>query len=126
LKDGLNDRISVNDSTVTDFLRKNELEITKYVLLDPMDWMGARDIGDEWRQVLRRAAPRARAIFRSVHEKPALESVELEIQNGVTRRYRLAERLSFDRALAAKLHRRDRVGTYRAFFIADFAGEVRS
>jgi S-adenosylmethionine-diacylglycerol 3-amino-3-carboxypropyl transferase len=125
LQRGLADRISIESTTVTEFLARNEVAISKYVLLDHMDWMGAGGapaLTAEWTQILRRAAPKARAIFRSVHAEPVfLRSVRVPQP---TRDVPLMDLLQFDRPLASRLHELDRVGTYRGFHIADFGAQV--
>ncbi len=118
LKGGLCDRIHLHTSTVTEFLQDNALPISRFVLLDHMDWMSSyypQALAEEWRYILRRATPDARVIFRSAHAAPAyLERPELGDGLGPLR-----ERLLFHPALAAELQRRDRVHTYAGFHVAD-------
>jgi S-adenosylmethionine-diacylglycerol 3-amino-3-carboxypropyl transferase len=118
LKAGLIDRIQVHTSTVTEFLQDNEESISKYVLLDHMDWMSSyypEALAEEWRFILARATPDARVIFRSAHAAPTYLK-HLEIGDG---RGRLRERLQFRDGLAAELQRLDRVHTYAGFHVAD-------
>jgi S-adenosylmethionine-diacylglycerol 3-amino-3-carboxypropyl transferase len=118
LKAGLAERISVHTCTVTEFLRRAGGRISKFVLLDHMDWMSSYRpdaLAEEWEAILARAGGRARAIFRSAHADPAyLAGVAL----GPARRP-LLDALRFDRELAARLQREDRVHTYAGFHIAD-------
>ena len=108
LKEGLVDRIHIHNGTVTSFLEETGMEISKFVLLDHMDWLGAHQpeaLRAEWEQILARARPGARVIFRSGSSRPAfLESLH---------------RLVFLEELAAELHRHDRVRTYASFHIAE-------
>lgn len=116
LKGGLVDRIVPHTSTVTDFLRGADEQISKFVLLDHMDWMAShypQALVEEWREILARAAPTARIIFRSAHSRPKyLDTISVD---GV----RLTEHLRFHENLARELSRQDRVHTYAGFHICD-------
>ena len=118
LKAGLVERIHVHTSTVTEFLQATDERISKFVLLDHMDWMGSyypEALAEEWFCILRRATPDARIIFRSAHAAPTyLDRLELGPE-----RIRLRDRLVFHRDLATELQRRDRVHTYAGFHVAD-------
>jgi len=118
LKHGLADRIEVHTSTVTEFLQDTDESISKYVLLDHMDWMSSyypEALAEEWRFILQRATHDARIIFRSAHQAPDyLETLEL----GDDRR-RLRDRLAFHDDLATELQQYDRVHTYAGFHVAD-------
>ncbi|MGA7983845.1 MAG: DUF3419 family protein, partial [Burkholderiales bacterium] len=70
LKTGLASRIVPHSCTVTDFLQRSEERISRFVLLDHMDWMSAyrpEALVEEWNAILARATPDARIIFRSAH-----------------------------------------------------------
>jgi S-adenosylmethionine-diacylglycerol 3-amino-3-carboxypropyl transferase len=118
LKAGLADRVELHTCTVTELLAAGDEPISKFVLLDHMDWMSSYDpraLAEEWSHILLRAAPGARIIFRSAHAAPAyLESLELGAG-----RTRLCDHLVFHRDLAAELQRLDRVHTYAGFHVAD-------
>jgi S-adenosylmethionine-diacylglycerol 3-amino-3-carboxypropyl transferase len=118
LKAGLADRIRLHTCTVTEFLKASEERISKFVLLDHMDWMSSyypNALAEEWSFILRRAAPEARIIFRSAHAAPAyLERLELG-----TEWTSLLDHLVFHHDLAAKLQELDRVHTYAGFHVAD-------
>jgi S-adenosylmethionine-diacylglycerol 3-amino-3-carboxypropyl transferase len=118
LKAGAADCIALHTCTVTDFLKHHEQPISKYVLLDHMDWMSSYQpeaLAEEWDWILARARTDARIIFRSAHAAPRyLEALEL----GPDRR-RLSDRLAFHPELAAQLQVQDRVHTYAGFHIAD-------
>lgn len=120
LKGGLADRISVHSCTVTDFLQRTQVRVSRFVLLDHMDWMGAYRLDalvEEWNAILGRAAAGARVIFRSAHREPAYLAA-VRVGTGAEQRP-LGEALQFDRALAHRLQREDRVHTYAGFHIAD-------
>jgi S-adenosylmethionine-diacylglycerol 3-amino-3-carboxypropyl transferase len=115
LKQGLIDRVSLHTTTVTQFLQQREQPISRFVLLDHMDWMAAsmpQALAEEWEAIFARATPDARLIFRSAHARPAY--LERLTAGGV----RLRERVRFDDALAARLQGADRVHTYAGFHIA--------
>jgi S-adenosylmethionine-diacylglycerol 3-amino-3-carboxypropyl transferase len=109
LKAGRCDAITPHTGTVTEFLRANDVRISKFVLLDHMDWMNAfrpKAILDEWQAILARATPNARVIFRSARAQPSYMAA-------------LPERLVFHPELAERLSREDRVHTYAGFHICD-------
>jgi S-adenosylmethionine-diacylglycerol 3-amino-3-carboxypropyl transferase len=118
LKGGLADRIVPHTCTVTEFLQGTQETISRFVLLDHMDWMSSyypEALAEEWTAILDRAAPKARVIFRSAHEAPRyLDLIEIG-----RRRERLRERLTFHESLARELQRQDRVHTYAGFHVAD-------
>ncbi len=118
LKAGLADRVIPHTCTVTQFLQGTEERVSKFVLLDHMDWMSTyypEALAEEWSAILERAAPDARVIFRSAHAAPAYLGL-IEIGE---RRERLCQRLVFHEALARDLQRHDRVHTYAGFHVAD-------
>ncbi len=120
LRSSLVDRVRVRTRLVSEFLRDPGPAVSRYVLLDHMDWMGSyapAALAEEWRLILARAAPRCRIIFRSAHRAPSY----LE-QTFVTRgadSKPISELLSFDTTRAASLQRLDRVHTYAGFHIAE-------
>jgi S-adenosylmethionine-diacylglycerol 3-amino-3-carboxypropyl transferase len=67
LKAGLADAVVAHTCTVTEFLQGTSECISKFVLLDHMDWMSSyypEVLAEEWTGVLDRATPDARVIFR--------------------------------------------------------------
>ena len=117
LKGGLAERIEVHTCTVTEFLHGTRERISRFVLLDHMDWMSGyypEALAEEWDAICARAANGARVIFRSAHRAPRyLDAVRL--QDGSV----LRERLDFNAGLSAALQPRDRVHTYAGFHVAD-------
>jgi S-adenosylmethionine-diacylglycerol 3-amino-3-carboxypropyl transferase len=111
LKAGLVDNIQVRTATVTEALRKTGETFTAFILLDHMDWLCERPelLEEEWRSIFAAAAAGARVIFRSGAKDASF------LPRGVR------ERLRFDEPRAVALHRRDRVGTYGSFHIAQLA-----
>lgn len=120
LKRGLVDRVHAHTATVTQFLHRCEERISRYVLLDHMDWMSSyhpHALTEEWEAILARASLGARVIFRSAHARPGyLDTVR--VQAGA-RHAPLHDLLVMHPDLARELARRDRVHTYAGFHIAD-------
>jgi S-adenosylmethionine-diacylglycerol 3-amino-3-carboxypropyl transferase len=122
LKGGLIERVSTHTNSVQGFLDHYAGQISRYVLLDHMDWLSDKFfplLELEWQSILRRAAPDTRIIWRSGGlETDFLERVNVS-HGGLIRS--LPEVLTFNRELAAELHQHDRVHTYGSFYIADLA-----
>jgi len=116
LKGGAAECISVHTDMVTRFLQNTDERISKFVLLDHMDWMSSYHpaaLQEEWHAIMDRAAPSARIIFRSAHRKPAyLDSLRLGGRP-------LHDTLTFHDGLALALQPMDRVQTYAGFHIVD-------
>jgi len=122
LKRGLADRVSTHTDSVQGFLDKHTGPISRFVLLDHMDWLSDKFfplLELEWQAILARAAPGARIIWRSGGLKTDfLERVNVTLAG---RQRPLPELLTYHRDLAAELHEKDRVHTYGSFYIADLA-----
>jgi S-adenosylmethionine-diacylglycerol 3-amino-3-carboxypropyl transferase len=120
LKSGLVDRVYAQTCTVTEFLRTTRDQISKYVLLDHMDWMSSYDpqgLSEEWNEIMRRAAPQARVIFRSAHAKPRfLRDITMDVNDS---KRPLIESMQMHEEWARELTKQDRVHTYAGFHIAD-------
>jgi S-adenosylmethionine-diacylglycerol 3-amino-3-carboxypropyl transferase len=117
LKGGLAERIEVHTCTVTEFLRGTRERISRFVLLDHMDWMSGyypNALAEEWEAICEQAAPGARVIFRSAHRVPDyLDGLTLGDGRAVR------DRLQFHEGLAVALQPLDRVHTYAGFHVAD-------
>ncbi len=122
LQGGLVDRVSTHTNSVQGFLDKHNGDISKYVLLDHMDWLSDKFfplLELEWEAIIRRAAPKTRIIWRSGGLRTDfLERVNVT-HSGKIRK--LPDLLTFHTDLAASLHPKDRVHTYGSFYIADLA-----
>lgn len=120
LKSGLVDRISVHTDSVQAFLEKHDGQISRFVLLDHMDWLSDRFfpwLEGEWQAIVQRSSSDARILWRSGGLRTDfIDRVQVQM-NGQTRQ--LPELLRFHSALANELHERDRVHTYGSFYIAD-------
>jgi S-adenosylmethionine-diacylglycerol 3-amino-3-carboxypropyl transferase len=119
LRGELLERLTIDTLSVTDFLERAGPAISKFVLLDHMDWMNAHDrrgLAAEWTALLARARPGARVIFRSA-------GLHVSYLDMLTVSYRgrqamLGDLLQFDRSRAQELHAQDRVHMYGSFHIA--------
>lgn len=122
LKAGLVDRIHVRTGTFLDFLKRYTGQITRYVLLDHMDWLSSRAnpiLVKQWQTMIDRASPNARFLWRSGGER--VDFIDpIEVKVGGTKQ-RLGEVLTYHREWADRLHQQDRVHTYGSFSIADLA-----
>lgn len=120
LKAGLVDCISTHTNTVEGFLAESDAPISRFVLLDHMDWLSGKYfpmLEAEWQAIFRRAAPGARAIWRSGGLRTDyVDRVEIEHEG---RPVRLGDQLTYHRELAEQLHQKCRVHTYGSFYIAD-------
>ena len=119
LKAGLADRIQLYTGTLLEFFEKYPGQISRFVLLDHMDWLSTRPhlLARQWQALLERAAPRTRILWRSGALKvDFVDPIRLEV-NG--RQQYLGDVLSYHKTLADQLHRQDRVNTYGSFYIAD-------
>ena len=120
LRGGLVDKITTHTDSVQGFLDKNEVEISRYVLLDHMDWLSDKFfplLEAEWTSILQRAAPHTRILWRSGGLRTDfLNEVEVPVQGQFRQ---LPELLTLNPELAAELHEKDRVHTYGSFYIAD-------
>jgi S-adenosylmethionine-diacylglycerol 3-amino-3-carboxypropyl transferase len=120
LKGGLAERIVPHTTTVTEFLQQTEERISRYVLLDHMDWMSSyypEALAEEWDAILDRATPGARVLFRSAHAQPAYLTHVDVLHQGRLRK--LADLVRFHPQWARQLTRQDRVHTYAGFHIVD-------
>lgn len=122
LKGGLVDRVSTHTDSVQAFLERHQGNISRYVLLDHMDWLSDKFfplLELEWQSILEKAAPGTRIIWRSGGlETDFIEKVSVTV-NGKQRM--LNELLKYHPDLAKELHAKDRVHTYGSFYIADVA-----
>jgi len=120
LKNGLVDRVSVHTDSVQGFLEKHDQPITRFVLLDHMDWLSDKMfplLESEWQAIINRASPQARILWRSGGLKTEyINDVKVRKQGKIVP---INDLLSYDSQLASELHDKDRVHTYASFYIAD-------
>ena len=122
LRDGLIDRISVHTTSVTRFLNEESPTISRFVLLDHMDWLSTQRqplLAEEWQAIVDHATPDARFLWRSGGlQTDFVDRVRVRHDG---REQEVGELLNFQRGLADRLHAQDRVHTYGSFHIAHMA-----
>ena len=114
--------VSVHTDSVQGFLEKGDEPISRFVLLDHMDWLSEHLfplLELEWQAILNRAAPDTRILWRSGGLRTEfIDRVQVVRQEQPVS---LTELLTYNTELAAELHQLDRVHTYGSFYIADLA-----
>ncbi|MDY0165656.1 MAG: BtaA family protein [Thermoguttaceae bacterium] len=122
LKGGLVDRVSTHTDSVQGFLEDHDVRISRFVLLDHMDWLSDQFfplLEAEWQAIVQRATPDARIIWRSGGMRTEfVDRVRVTVDGEVRS---VGEMLHYHRELAERLHRKCRVHTYGSFYIADLA-----
>jgi S-adenosylmethionine-diacylglycerol 3-amino-3-carboxypropyl transferase len=116
------DRVRVSTNSVQGFLDKYEVPISRFVLLDHMDWLAGRHddiLQAEWQAIVNRAAPQTRILWRSGGTHTDFVD-DVTVHRG-GERAKMGEMLRYNRELADELHPVDRVHTYGSFSIADLA-----
>ncbi|MGA2499345.1 MAG: BtaA family protein [Tepidisphaeraceae bacterium] len=122
LRSGLIDRVSIHTTSVAGLLEREKLHISRYVLLDHMDWLSAGDgasLQQEWQAIVNRAAPDTRVLWRSAGSRTDYVDRVAVAVGGRSRR--VGDILNYHREEANRLHAVDRVHTYGSFSIADLA-----
>ena len=117
---GMMRQLHIHTGKVTDVVRASKNPFSRYVLLDHMDWMSHHDpvgLAEEWTELLGKATPNARALFRSAGLKVDFLD-NLQVTHRGTQQ-RLGGLLKTNESLASELHERDRVNTYGSFHIVD-------
>lgn len=120
LKRGKIDAIFVHTDTMAGFLERFDGTISRFVLLDHMDWLSDKyysALCDEWKAILSKAAPGARVIWRSGGLSTDYVDTIPVLWRG--KKINLGDLLSYRWRQAADLHKLDRVHTYGSFYIAD-------
>lgn len=123
LKNGLVDNISVYTDTVEGFLRKYDGKISRFVLLDHMDWLSEslhEALVSEWDAILEKKTENCIIIWRSGGLRTDyIQTVPVQWQG---KEVELGTLLKMNPELAAELHQKDRVHTYGSFYIAELNG----
>ncbi len=122
LKNNLQDRISTHTDSVQGFLEKFDGQISRFILLDHMDWLSDHFfpyLEAEWQAIVERATPQARILWRSGGLRTDfIDQVHVH-NNG--QMVKVNDMLTYNTDLAAELHQNDRVHTYASFYIADLS-----
>lgn len=120
LRQGIADRVHIHTNSVQGFLEKHNRPISRFVLLDHMDWLSDNYfdlLESEWQAIIDRADKATRVLWRSGGLRTEfLNDVRVRLDGAMCR---LPELLSQHESLAAQLHQLDRVHTYGSFYIAD-------
>ena len=122
LKAGLADCIEVHTDSVHGFLEKNNVAVSRFVLLDHMDWLDGHRmplLEQELQWIVRRSGPRTRLIWRSGGLRTDFVDRVGVTVDGSPRQ--VGELLTYHPALSQSLHEQCRVHTYGSFHIADLA-----
>lgn len=120
LKAGQINKLRIHTASVLDCLRRERPQISRYVLLDHMDWLSSTHfpiLEQEWQAIVDQSAPHTRILWRSGGlQTDYVNRVKVKIQ-GKDRT--VGEILRYNNELVAELHPKDRVHTYGSFFVAD-------
>jgi len=117
---GLVDRVSTHSCSILNFLTHHPGQISRFVLLDHMDWLSAKRLPilhQQWQKLLERSAPNTRILWRSgAMRVDYVDPIPVTVDG---QRHKLGDVLKYHPELAAELHKNDRVHTYGSFYIAD-------
>lgn len=120
LKSGLVEAVIVHTGSLQAFLERHSGRISRYALLDHMDWLAdgpAGPLAKEWQAMIDRAASNVRFIWRSAgRTADFLEPLRVRVAG---QSHWLTDVLQPHSELASELHCHDRVHTYGSFHIAD-------
>lgn len=120
LKGGMIDNLNVYTASVLDCLKTVKPTISRFVLLDHMDWLSSHRfpiLEAEWQAIIEQSAPQTRILWRSGGlQTDYVNEVRVTV-NGKPRK--VGEILKYNKAITAELHPKDRVHTYGSFFVAD-------
>jgi S-adenosylmethionine-diacylglycerol 3-amino-3-carboxypropyl transferase len=114
--------VSVHTDSVQGFLEKGSEPISRFILLDHMDWLSDHFfplLESEWQAIIQRAAPQTRVLWRSGGLRTDFIDRVTVMHKG--KQTKLPELLTYHPDLSSRLHELDRVHTYGSFYIADLA-----
>jgi S-adenosylmethionine-diacylglycerol 3-amino-3-carboxypropyl transferase len=125
LKSGLVDKVTTHTNSVQAFLEQHNGQISRYILLDHMDWLADKlfpILELEWQAILDKAAPNTRILWRSGGLRTDfVDKVQVQHNGKLTHVHEL---LKFHDETSTRLHKLDRVHTYGSFYIADLLPTV--
>ncbi|MDG2011969.1 MAG: BtaA family protein [Pirellulaceae bacterium] len=122
LKQGQLDRLTTHTDSVQGFLEKHDGTISRFILLDHMDWLSDHFfpyLEAEWQAIIDKARPDARILWRSGGLRTDFIG-QVQVQNN-GQMNRVSDMLTYDSELAGELHQKDRVHTYASFYIAELS-----
>jgi len=109
----LTERVTTHTSSVTQFLETHDVCISRFVLLDHMDWLtGTRspELTREWQAILERSTPNSRILWRSLGLKTDfIDEVCIQLRGS---NYRLRDLMVYDSAQAESMQKIERVTAY--------------
>ena len=114
--------MTCHTDSVQGFLEKHDGQISRYVLLDHMDWLSDKFfplLESEWQAIVDKAAPNTRVIWRSGGLETDFINRVMITKNGSEQK--INDSLTYHPELASELHVKDRVHTYASFYIADLS-----
>jgi S-adenosylmethionine-diacylglycerol 3-amino-3-carboxypropyl transferase len=116
-------RLSTHTASVADFLRETREPISRFVLLDHMDWLAEGPRGEEgsalareWQGIVDRATPGAKVLWRSLGMHTDFVDATRVLVAG--RPMLVGELLEYDRDLAEQLWMRERASVYGLLAVA--------
>jgi S-adenosylmethionine-diacylglycerol 3-amino-3-carboxypropyl transferase len=119
LRDGLADRVQTHTTSVQGFLEGHQGTISKFILLDHMDWLSDKFfplLESEWQAIVDTAAPNAKIIWRSGGLRTDfIDQVKVSHEGKMVP---VNELLEYNTEMSERLHKLDRVHTYASFYIA--------
>jgi len=120
LKNEAVDKVTTHTDSVQGFLEKHDGQISRFILLDHMDWLSDQFfplLESEWQAIIDSAAPGARLIWRSGGLKTDfIEQVKVKLDGQIQE---ISPMLTYRPDLSSELHEKDRVHTYGSFYIAE-------
>lgn len=115
------ERVTTHTSSVAQFLETHDNRITRFILLDHMDWLtGARspELAREWQAILDRSSPNAIMLWRSLGlNTDFVNDVWVNLKG---RKCRLRDLLRYDREQAEKMRKIERVSVYGYLALASW------
>ncbi len=122
LRAGLADRIEIHTNDLTSFLVSHQTPLSRFVLLDHMDWMSHQHpslLQQEWQAILDRASAGARFLWRSAgFHVDYVDPIRVRREQSFCQ---VGDLLRYDHSTANHCHSRDRVHTYGSFYVAHLA-----
>lgn len=116
---GLLDRLTTHTATVERFLAQGGRAVSRFVLLDHMDWLTgprAAELAAEWQAILDRSSPDARMLWRSLGLRT--DFVDEVVVRHAAGAGRLADLLEHDAAAADRVRALERVTAYGCVVVA--------
>ena len=122
LRDGGLERLSTHTDSVQGFLEKFDGKISRFILLDHMDWLSDHFfpyLEAEWQAIVEKATPDARILWRSGGLRTDfIDDVHVTTDGKMSK---VNDMLTYNVDMADDLHQKDRVHTYASFYIADLS-----